>query len=137
MILPMADADVELVALTVLKGGRRIEDTPENYGILTCEVLSLCWHLYPNVSLALDRHFTSAAQIAVVNTLIHRQWPSQGLLSIVHVDSHRNPLVQLADLVAGSVYAWHKSGDRTVQLISGKFGATLVEDWRAVKARWL
>jgi len=133
----LAEADVEIFALTVLKGGRRIEDTPENYGILACEVLSLSWHLYPNISLALDRHFTSAAQVAAVNTLIHRKWPSQGLLSVVHVDSQRNTLVQLADLVAGSVYAWHKSGDRTMQLISGKFGASLVEDWRHIKARWL
>jgi len=56
---------------------------------------------------------------------------------VVHVDSQRNTLVQLADLVAGSVNAWHKSGDRTMQLISGKFGASLVEDWRHIKARWL
>ena len=45
--------------------------------------------------------------------------------------------MQLADLVAGSVYAWHKSGDETAQLISGKFGASLVEDWRHIKARRL
>ena len=37
----LAEADVEIFALTVLKGGRRIEDRPENYGILACEVLSL------------------------------------------------------------------------------------------------
>jgi len=100
----LAESDVEIFLLTVFKGGRKIEDTPENYGILACEVLSHVWHLYPNVALALDRHFTSAAQVAAVDTLIHRQWPSQGLLSVVHVDSQRNPLVQLADLVAGSVY---------------------------------
>ena len=133
----LAETDADLFALTVLKGGRRIEDTPENYGILACEVLSLSWRLYPNVSLALDRHFTSAAQVAAVDTLIHRKWPSHGVLSVVHVDSQRNSLVQLADLVAGSVYAWHKSGDRSMQLISGKFGASLVEDWRHIKSRWL
>ena len=133
----LAKTDAELFALTVLKDGRRIEDTPENYGILACEVLSLSWRLCPNVSLALDRHFTSAAQVAAVDTLIHRKWPSHGVLSVVHVDSQRNSLVQLADLVAGSVYAWHKSGDRSMQLISGKFGASLVEDWRHVKSRWL
>lgn len=132
----LAEAEVELFALTVLKGGRRIEDTPENYGILACEVLSHVWRLYPNVSLALDRHFSSAAQIAAVDTLIHRRWPSQGVLSVAHVDSQRNPLVQLADLVAGSVYAWHKSGDRSIQLLSEKLDASLVEDWRYIKARW-
>lgn len=133
----LADAQVELFSLTVLKEGRRIEDTPENYGILACEMLSLCWHVYPDVALAVDRHFTAAAQVAAVNTRIHHQWPPQGVLSISHVDSQRNTLVQLADLVAGSVYAWHKSGDRMLQLISEKFGATLVEDWRQIKARWL
>jgi len=132
----LADADVELFALTVWKGDKRIEDTPENYGILACELLNLCWSAYPNVALALDRHFTSPAQIAAVNTRIHRAWPSSGVLSVTHVDSQRNPLVQLADLVAGSVYAWHKSGDRTMQLILDKFGATLEEDWRHIKARW-
>jgi quercetin dioxygenase-like cupin family protein len=133
----LVDAEVELFALTVLKGGRRVEDTPENYAILACELLSFCWSSYPNVALAVDRHFTSEAQIASVNTRIHRAWPPAGVLSVTHVDSQHNALVQLADLVAGSVYAWHKSGDETVQLISGKFGASLVEDWRHIKARWL
>ena len=133
----LADAEVELFALTISKEGRRIEDTPENYGILACELLSFCWSSYPNVALALDRHFTSAAQIAAVNTRIHRAWPPAGVLSVAHVDSQHNALVQLADLVAGSVYAWHKSGDRTMQLISRKFGASVEEDWRHIKARWL
>jgi hypothetical protein len=123
--------------MTVLKGDRRIEDTPENYGILACELLSLFWPVYPNIALAIDRHFASPAQVATVNTWICRRWPPLGVLSIVHVDSQRNTLVQLADMVAGSVYAWHKSGDRTMQLITEKFGATAVKDWRSIKGHWL
>jgi len=57
----LALADVELFALTVHKEGRRIEDSPENYAILVCELLSLCWDKFPNVALSLDRHFTSPA----------------------------------------------------------------------------
>ena len=137
VLAELAAAEVELFTLTVLKGGRRIEDTPENYGILACELLSLCWPVYPNVALAIDRHFTSPAQVATVNTWIYRRWPPPDVLSIVHADSQRNTLVQLADMVAGSVYAWHKSGDRTMQLITEKFGTTQVEDWRYIKDRWL
>jgi hypothetical protein len=59
------------------------------------------------------------------------------VLSIVHADSQCNTLVQLADMVAGSVYAWHKSGDKSMQLIADKFEATQVEDWRHIKDRWL
>ena len=137
VLAELAAAEVELFTLTVLKGGRRIEDTPENYGILACELLSLFWPVYPNVALAIDRHFTSPAQVATVNTWIYRRWPPSGVLSIVHADSQRNTLVQLADMVAGSVYAWHKAGDRSMQLIAEKFGATQVEDWRYIKDRWL
>jgi hypothetical protein len=59
--------------MTVLKGDRRIEDTPENYAILACELLSLCWPVYPNVALAIDRRFASPAQVATVNTWIYRR----------------------------------------------------------------
>jgi len=57
------------------------------------------------------------------------------IFSIAHADSQRSPLVQLADMVAGSVYAWHKSGDGTLQLIAEKFGATVVKDWRSIKGQ--
>jgi hypothetical protein len=130
VLAELAAAEVELFALTVLKGGRRIEDTPENYRILACELLSLFWPVYPSIALAIDRHFISPAQVATVNTWIYRRWPPSGVLSIVHADSQHNPLVQLTDMVAGSVYAWHKSGDRTMQLIATRFGATRIEDWQ-------
>ena len=94
---------------------------PENYGILVCELSEpLAGTSIQMLRLALDRHFTSPAQVAAVNTLIHRRWPAQGVLSITHVDSQRNTLVQVADMVAGSVYSWHKEGDETMQLIAGE-----------------
>ncbi len=133
----LAQAEAAIFTLTVRKRGRRIEDTPENYAILSCELLRQCWDVYPNVALLLDRHFTSPAQIAAVNTYIYRHWPTQGVLSISHIDSQRSPLVQLADFVAGSVYDWHKTGDPTFNLIEEKVDAALVEDWQYIKARWL
>ncbi|MEE8392428.1 MAG: DUF3800 domain-containing protein, partial [Anaerolineae bacterium] len=128
---------MKVFTLTVQKQGRRIKDTPENYAILVCESLRLCWDLYPNVALSLDRHFTSPVQVATVNTFIYRQWPAAGVLSIAHVDSQRSPLVQLADFVVGSVYDWHKEQNVTVQLIEGKIKTAVVEDWQHIKARWM
>jgi hypothetical protein len=133
----LALAELELFTLTVRKEGRRIKDTPENYAILVSEILRLCWDTYPNVALSLDRHFTSPVQIATVDTFIHRQWPTRGVLSINHVDSQRNTLVQLADFVAGSVYSWHKKQDAAYQLIEDKVRATLIRDWRYIKAEWI
>ena len=133
----LAQADVAIFTLTIRKQGRRIKDTPENYAILTCELLELCWDSYPNVALSLDRHFTSPVQVTAVNTFIHRQWPTAGVLSITHVDSQRSPLIQLADFVAGSVYSWHKEQDATFQLTEDKIQAALIKDWQHVKARWM
>jgi hypothetical protein len=132
----LAQADVEIFTLTVHKTGRRVADTPEHYAILVCELLRLCWEIYPNMVLSLDRHFTSPIQMATVNTIVHRQWPATGVLSIAHVDSQRSPLVQLADFAAGSVYSQCKTGDATFRLIENRVGAALVEDWRHIKARW-
>jgi len=60
-----------------------------------------------------------------------------GVLSINHVDSQRDSLVQLADFVAGSVYAYHKEGDNTFKKIEGKVGITWEGDWPEIKRRWL
>lgn len=132
----LAELAVEIYTLTVSKGRRRIEDTPENYAILACETLSHAWPMFPNVSLAVDRHFSSAAQIATVDTLIHRHWPPEGRLSVAHIDSQRSPLVQLADFVAGSIYAWHTSGDGTALLLLHQLAADRLEEWNQIKQRW-
>jgi hypothetical protein len=137
VLVDLGQADVELFALTIHKGGRRIADTPLNYAILACELLQLCWHSHPNMALALDRHFTSPAQRAIVDTFIHRHWPEQGILTVQHVDSQNNHLVQLADFVAGSVYDGHKQGNEMERLLGKQFEADLVEDWALVKQRWL
>ncbi len=133
----LAEADVELFVLVVRKEGRRIADTPVNYAILACELLQLCWNVYPNMVLAVDRHFTAPAQRAVVDTFIHRQWPEAGILTISHVDSQRNILVQLADFVAGSAYDWHKQGEQAYCRLEAKVVAEAVESWHHIKQRWL
>ena len=133
----LAQCAAEVYTLTVLKGGRRIEDTPENYALLVSALLQPCWMRHPSLALAVDRHFTSPEQIAVVDTWVYRRWPAPGVLSISHVDSQRNPLVQLADFVAGSVYAGRKMGDTACGLLEPIVVAAQVEEWTALKRRWL
>lgn len=133
----LARADVEIFTLTAKKGGRRIEDTPENYAMLVCELLRACWTAHPNVALTIDRRFTSPTQVAVLNTFVYRHWPAPGVLSISHIDSQRSPLVQLADFVAGGVYAWHKEGDTTLNMIKDKIRVAVIEEWPEIKRQWI
>jgi len=133
----LAQADVELFVLVVQKEHRRIADTPQNYAILVCELLLSCWNLRPNMAVALDQHFSAVAQRAAVDTFIHHQWPPAGILTISHVDSRHNTLVQLADFVAGSAYAWHKWGDQTYRLLEARIVAETAALWSDIKHRWL
>ena len=119
------------------KGGRKIEDSPKNYAVLVCELLQACWAVHPDMALAIDRHFTSPSQVAVFDTFLFRRWPAPGVLTISHVDSQRNALVQLADFAAGSMYAWRKERDDTLKLIESKIRAALTEDWPEIKRRWV
>lgn len=132
----LALTDVEIVTLVVRKQGRQIDDTPENNAVLVCALLQLCWNKYPNVALLLDKHFTSPAQVAMVNTLIYRQWPADGILSVQHVDSQHAPIVQLADFVAGSVYSWYATGEGIFRILVGKTIADRLADWVEIKGEW-
>jgi len=137
VLTQLAHADVDICTLVVRKEDRKIADTPENYTVLACELLQACWQSFPDVALTLDRHFTAPRHIAVVDTTIHRHWPTEGVLSINHVNSERSPLVQLADFVAGSVYEWHKAGNPTVHLLQNKIRTAITDDWSQIKARWI
>jgi hypothetical protein len=133
----LAQFDVELFVLTVRKEHRRIADSPENYAILMCELFKAVQQVHPSAAVSLDRHFTSPLQIAMVNTLVYRRWPEPGVLSLAHVDSRLNPLVQLADFVAGCVYSWHARQDEIYDLIRGKITTEEVYTWQSVKERWM
>jgi len=59
------------------------------------------------------------------------------VLSISHVDSQRDHLVQLADFVAGSTYAFDKEGDDTVMRLGERVTVALAGDWPDIKRRWV
>jgi len=133
----LAQCAAEVYTLTVLKGGRRIEDTPENYALLVSALLQPCWMRHPSLALAVDRHFTSPEQIAVVDTWVYRRWPAPACSPSVMSIASATRWWQLADFVAGSVYAGRKMGDTACGLLEPIVVAAQVEEWTALKRRWL
>jgi len=132
----IAQTDVGIYSLLVKKDGRQIDDTPENYAALISELLLSIWSDHSQLSLTIDRHFTSPTHVAIFDTLIYQRLPAAKVLSIYHVDSQRNSLVQLADFVAGSVYAFHKEENHLIKIIEGKMKAANTESWVDIKRRW-
>jgi len=136
VLLRLAAAEVEAFGLTIHKAHRRIDDVPENYAVLVVELLSAVWAKHPNIALKIDRRYTAPGQIAVLDTQIYRHWPPPGVLSIEHVDSQRSPLVQLADFVAGGLYAGAKTGANALEVVRGRISADWHGSWPEIKQRW-
>lgn len=133
----IAQTDISIYTLLAKKDGRQINDTSENYAALISELLQAILIEHSQLSLAIDRHFTSPAHIAIFNTLVYRHLPTAHALSIYHVDSQRNSLVQLADFVAGCVYAFHKEENHLMKIIEGKIKVANIESWIDIKRRWI
>ncbi len=70
----LAQADVGVFTLTVSKSGRRIDDTPENYAILICELLRACWTEYPNIAqhllLIAASHRRRRSQYSILSSIV-------------------------------------------------------------------
>lgn len=90
--------------LVVDKQGRKIRDTPENYGLLISETLRSLRRTFFNINIEhilIDRHFTSIHQQQKVNAVIEKRLNK--MLFVQHIDSSQNPVIAVADFIAGTV----------------------------------
>lgn len=132
--------EIEIFLLCIKKGGKKIVDSPLNYGIALLEILEpLLRHYHDqncNVELILDKHFTKTEDIAKLNKLIVQITNNQ--LKPVHVDSQNNPFVALADFVAGAMREEFEQNNKSLSLIIADniiFKEKIL--WRDLKRKWI
>lgn len=102
----LAREEVEVYALGVFKGAQVIPHTPENYGILLCELLRMCGAEHEYVAeLAIDMPFNTPQQRARLTAVVLDKLDLD--VELGYVDSAGNPYVQLADFVVGAIHAKH------------------------------
>jgi hypothetical protein len=108
----MVAAGFEIFILVVDKKGRKIADSPEHFARLTVSLISeICFSRPATaVNLIMDRHFTGAARTELFNSSFQETAQALKLhVDIRHVDSQEEPLVNIADMAAGSVF-WKYTG---------------------------
>lgn len=124
----LGQSEVDIFWLVVDKEGGVIPDTPENYGVLVCELLEECTEYYPNLELIVDVHFSKPEQQRQFD-----QWVRSRLGEIhgpFHLDSQQEAVIQLADFVAGAVREWAEGESRFLDLIQERVVVGKVVKWR-------
>lgn len=99
----LAKEEVTLFILTVEKMGRKIPDTPEHFALLCWLLLSDVLSFYPITEIIFDRHFFKKSDIQKFNKILTELLDVE--FHIIHVDSIKYKRVNVADMVAGAVFA--------------------------------
>lgn len=123
---------IKIYTLTINKEKRSIADTPQNYALLISTLLKsiLIQHHKAN-HIIIDRHFSNPAQKEKCNQIIRKKL-SQPVF-IEHLDSQQNPVIVLADFVAGAIrYKETKKTDQFETLIKSKL-TKLTKTWKQIK----
>lgn len=131
----LAKYQVKIYSLIIDKQGRKIQDNPENYAFLIEEVLETAIRDNPKLThILIDRHFTFITQREKFN--LHMQKRYGNKLFIEHVDSLQNPVVTLADFIAGAIrFAYVKQNFQFKECIKDLIMKEKMVTWREIKKR--
>lgn len=130
----LAKEKVEIFIFIVEKKGKSIPDTPENFALLCWPLVEDCLMYYKAVTgeLIFDRHFHSEKDQKEFNR--HLMLLTNKNLVISHQDSQKNPAINTADMVAGSML-WEETNkeDKFYLLISPKIIVKKIMRWEVLK----
>ncbi len=126
---------IKIYSLIIDKQGRKIQDDPENYAFLIEKVLKTAIRDNPKLNhILIDRHFTFITQREKFN--LHMQKRYGNKLFIEHVDSMQNPIITLADFVAGAIrFAYTKNNKRFIYCLRKRVIEEKIVKWTEIKKR--
>ncbi len=127
----------EIFVLITEKEGKSIPDTPENFAVLCWQLIEECLPYYNQklLEVVFDRHFYRKIDQSRFDQILCQLTPRA--LIINHLDSQKNPAINSADMVAGSVL-WEKTGKdgQFYRLIKPKITVEKTVKWKAIKGRF-
>lgn len=130
---------IKAVVFVVDTDGRRVADTPENYGIVIGFSIVEVLKLYKTLILTVDKKFTNPkdhAEVEKVALKVISKKAEKGILDFkTHAESHKNSLLQIADFIAGTFhYKYNLKDDTYWKMIKYLIIEEKVEDWMKMKA---
>jgi len=125
-----------IFALITDKKGRRIADTPENFALLVAELINeiFLWRTEKNFQILIDRHFHKKNDEECFNSFLGKNIKGEVSYSICHIDSQQNPIINLADFVAGATLAkYNKNNFRFYDIIKENILLEKIVNWPELK----
>ncbi len=134
----IAKQPVKVVAMVVETKSRKVADIPENYGLIVGWSLVEAVELHPAITLTLDQKFVKDSDVvAMENTVTRIVFGNSPhvLIRLTEGDSQENPMLQLADFVAGAFnYKYNRNDDSYWKLIEKVIEVEKVAKWLSLKA---
>jgi len=127
----LAQKEVQIFWLVVDKEGEGIPDTPENYGLMFCELIEECLKYHPVLEVQLDMHFTTCRQREEFDQFVM----ARTSVEPSHIDSQQEAVIQVADFVSGAVREYFEGKSQFLEIIQPKVVSGKVVKWRQLIKR--
>lgn len=133
----LSNTQIEIFVLILDKNEQKISDTPQNYAILSWLLIQECLVFYKKEDieeLIFDRHFHRDVDIKKFNKLFYDLMKIR--FPISHVNSKENPLVNMADMIAGAVFSDKtEKSDRFYKIIKNRIISEVTLNWKEAKRK--
>lgn len=133
----LAKEDVTIAAFSIRKGAQVVPNTPENYGLLLCNLFKIGVGISPqDVDIVFDNYYTQPHKRNALKKIIREKLLLD--TDICFADSQRDPMVQLADFVAGAVNFVRRGRTSTYyDLIRSCIVKDKLFAWKDARREWL
>ena len=144
VLTEIAKSNVEIVVIVINKEHRKIADSPLNYGIAIGVVIAENLLIHPMLNITMDKKFTNkddekeflAISQKMINMVISNNKGNKSIVFNPPADSKNEPLLQLADFVAGAMNAKYNNRDTHYsEIIHSKISVEKEIKWTETKKR--
>ena len=136
----MVLANFDIFILIVNKKDRKIADSPDNFAILVADLINEIglWYNFEEINFIIDKHFHRRVDENKFNNIIKMSISKGFRYQLNHVDSQQNSLVNIADMVAGSVLRkYNKKNMEFYNIIKENIIVEKIISWPDIKRKSL
>lgn len=116
VLTEIAKTNIQIIVSVIDKEGRLVKDSPLNYGIAIGATIAEFLSLYPILNITMDKKFASvkdeAESLKITQGVVEELAPkNKNIVFNPPADSKKEPLLQLADFVAGAMNSKYNNQD--------------------------
>lgn len=134
IIQKLAQKDIAIYVWIIDKAGRRIADTPENYGAALSPLLAYGFTRAGWGKVIIDKKYTKARDAEKLVRALRERIGDENAGHVDFKESERVPGLMIADFMAGALYrAYNRDDKELLMLLQPKIALEEKVDWRTIQ----